>query len=147
MPKKHRTQEELRALFVEWVNRLNLLHWTFDLVLSEDEVADDDEPQDGQEATIYVADDYNRATVKFRKNGWKYELSDKELERIIAHELIHCHLESLYTACTHVSDVLPEGARELYMNRALHELEAATDALATSMVRTLGANRDAEKTT
>jgi hypothetical protein len=119
------TRAEFDRIFVTWVERLELLHWDFKLVLDADTRPDAD-------AHVAIADDYYRAKIEFDKDWPKW--SPELLNRNIVHELMHCHLERLWGATQMVKSFASRPVWEMHENRALHELESAVDAIAHALV-------------
>lgn len=107
-----------------WQRRLNLLHWELDIL-----IVDEFEHIAGALASCGAADDYDRATLKFRRDIHEQDDRENVLDYAIIHELLHLHARDISETIEAILGSLGDEAGTAYRKRWDHEEEGLVDRL------------------
>lgn len=110
-----------------WQSTLALDHWRIDIV--------DESPGDDAYAITWYSDDYDAAELRFNPewDTWDTE----QLNRIIAHELLHIHLRDIDQLYGRTVRHLGSEAQSFAQEAFSHEIEGLVDRLAQCWARTV----------
>ena len=106
---------------------LNLSHWEIKISAEQ--------PPDDAWADIEVSSNLFAATIRFSSGLWKQE--PKEIRRVIAHELIHCHYAGVERLVEVIQDALGTAAGEIVNKIWDVESERGADSLSTALAELL----------
>lgn len=125
------TEKQRRSLevYVRWAaNELELRDWT--IVVSTEATGDD--------SHAIVTNTYGRklATIRF-EDGFR-DLDPEQQRHTVAHELIHCHLESATNmALNDLDELVGAPAGRLFWAGYRRQIEYGVDALASAIAKHL----------
>lgn len=116
----------LLGLIAKWQVKLRLQHWRF-------EVEWDKPADDGADYILSVSPSPQRHTAVIRVGCFfSDEITDAERDNAVAHELVHCHTEPLWSSIEVVLNELAPQTRSSVRGILERQLEELVDAVATA---------------
>ena len=129
------TDKQLQRIVDTWRDKLlaplGLSHWRIEAKIVD--VPFGDEQYADSDAAIGCADDYDHAFLHVKRSAAE-RLTERGLNEVIVHELLHAVWRDLDQAVDSIQDRLSPTEWNMWADRVRHEKEGVVDRLALAIV-------------